>query len=142
MKQIAVLLIGVISLLPERLIACTRDDPCDPTSSSQYGEPVKLSPGQLRKRLIHCELPRLSGALDAQATVLVQLLVTPKGTVGCAKMIRGSDLIEVNNAAMIAVKKWIFRPLKVTGKAVPVRGFVSVFVSWDVDKMRKDCKKD
>jgi hypothetical protein len=56
-------------------------------------------------------------------------------------MIRGSDLIEVNNAAMIAVKKWIFRPLKVTGKAVPVQGFVIVFVSWDVGEMRKYCRK-
>ena len=140
MKQIAELLIVVISLLPERVIACIQGDPCGPKSSSEYGEPMKLSPGELRKRLIHCELPRLPGDIDAQGTVVVQLLVTTQGTVGCIKIMRGDTLL--NEAAIVAVRKWTFRPLIVKGKAVPMLGLVAVYVSWDADKMRKECKKD
>ena len=139
MKPIAVLVLSLVSFLPEGVMACKEDDPCEPTSSSQYGNPVKLSPKELRKRLIHCEQPRLPGTLDAQGTVLVQLLVTPKGRVGCAKIIHGHTLLK--EAVIVAVKEWTFRPLMVKGKPVPVLGVVGVFVSWDFEKMRKHCRR-
>ena len=140
MKQIAVLLVTVVSLLPEVATACTVDDPCDPTSSSRYGEPVKLSPGNLRGRLIHCELPTLPSTLDAQGTVVLRVLVSPKGNVECTKVIYGLDLL--NKAAIVAVKKWRFRPIIVKGKSVAMLGVVAVLVSWDADRMRKHCKTE
>ena len=96
-----------------------------------------MSTPDLRRRLIHCELPRVPGDINAQGTVLVQILVMSDGTVGCIRIITGHPLLR--EAAMVALRKWTFRPLIVKGNGVPMLGLVPVLVSRDTDKMTRHC---
>jgi hypothetical protein len=86
--------------------------PCDSHPDlllDEKGKPVRIKASELKKRIIHCDIPILPGDIDAKGTVIVQVLITPEGKVDCAKAIHGHPII--NSAAIEAVKKWTFKPI-------------------------------
>ena len=50
----------------------------------KQGKPVRLSSAETKKRVVHCEIPKLPGTVDAEGMVLVMVLINPDGEVECA----------------------------------------------------------
>ena len=101
---------------------------------------AKVKPRELKERVVNCAIPRLPGDLDAQGSVIVQVVVDEEGNVRCARIIYGHPLLR--RAALDAAKKWKFKPLVVEGKAKPYVGLLSLFVSWDREESGKQCPKE
>ncbi len=107
----------------------------------EKGKPVRFTQKELKKRVIHCETPRLPGTWDVNGYALVQTLITPEGTVQCAKVIHGHPLIR--EFAEKAVKKWTFKPVNYKGEAVAVSTIITLRVSWNYEEAHKsNCGKE
>ena len=62
--------------------------------------------------------PEEARAAKVQGVVIIEVLIGPDGTVQDAKVLRGIPLLD--QAALDAVRQWVFTPTLVNGVAVPV----------------------
>src|SRR6266851_6902232 len=100
---------------------------------------IRLKAREINERVVSCETLRLRNGIDAKGAVLVEVLVNEIGEVVCVRAMSGHPIIRT--AALEAAKKWKFKPLVVDGQPKYYSGFVYVYVSWDVDEMKKRCPK-
>jgi TonB family protein len=101
---------------------------------------AKVKPSELKERVVSCAIPRLPGDLDAQGSVMLQVIVDEEGNVRCVRIVRGHPMLR--SAALDAAKKWKFKPLVVEGKAKPYIGLLNLLVLWDTEESGKQCPKE
>lgn len=105
------------------------------------GKPVRLSSKEIKSRIVHCEVPKIPGLLDAQAVVATEVLIDPDGKVECARAIstsnRPNKVIEI---AEETAKKWTFKPVEVDGKVGSVYGVIAIHISWKTSEIQKTCE--
>lgn len=101
------------------------------------GKPVRLNSKQTRKRVIHCENPKLLGNFDPEGSYVVEILIDPEGKVECGKAMNGHPMIR--KIAEDTARKWTFKPMQAQGKPVAVYGLVVIHVHWDTEKAKKTC---
>ena len=106
----------------------------------EKGKPMRVKAEELKKRVIHCEVPKLPGALDVQGLVHIHVLINPEGKVECAKAITTSGHPVAIKAAVEAAKKWTFKPLVIQGKPVAFLGVLGIVVSYDARVSEGQCK--
>jgi TonB family protein len=70
------------------------------------------------------QFPEEAQAAGIEGVVLVEVLISPEGTVSETKVVRSVPLLD--EPAMKAVREWRFQPTLVNGQAVPVRMVVNV----------------
>ena len=101
---------------------------------------ARVTPSELKERVVSCAIPRLPGNVDAQGTVIVEVQIDKDGNVQCARALSGHPI--VRRAALEAAKKWSFEPLKVEGNPEPYSSLLSLVVHWNVHEMEKQCPKE
>jgi TonB family protein len=101
---------------------------------------VRLKPAEVKMRVVKCVVPRLPGSLDANGTVLIDMLVDEEGNVQCLKVISGGFPL-TRQRAMEAARQWKFQPLIIDGKTKPFSGLLFVTYSWDIEEANKQCPK-
>jgi TonB family protein len=100
----------------------------------------RVTPGELKERMVSCAVPRLTGNVDAQGTIMVEVQIDEGGNVRCARVITALPIMR--RAALDAAKKWSFEPLKVDGKAKPYASFLPLVVHWNMREAEKQCPKE
>ena len=103
-------------------------------------KPVWLGTRETKQRVLHCEVPRLSGNVDAQGTVLVRILIDPAGKVICATPMNGHPMLK--KVAVDTAKKWTFKPFEEQGKTVAVYGLIPIFIHQDTSQAEKTCERE
>jgi hypothetical protein len=101
---------------------------------------TRLEEREMVERLVRCKTPKLQPLFRANGSVLVEVFVKETGDVACLRPIRSTPLAFVR-PALDAAKKWKFKPLVVKGKSKSYAGLIYVYVSWDVNEMKKRCPK-
>ncbi len=105
---------------------------------NEQGKPIHVKATEMKKRILHCEVPKSPGSFDGKGTVLLEVLITPEGTVQCAKAMYGHPVMI--EAAIKAMKQWTFKPIEENGKSVAVLAFLRVYVSYDYREAKEQCK--
>jgi len=62
--------------------------------------------------------PENAASARVQGVVILEITIQPDGIVGDAKVLRSTPLLD--EAALAAVKQWIYEPTLLNGVAVPV----------------------
>jgi hypothetical protein len=100
------------------------------------GKDVWLTSGVLEKLVIRRVDPKLPSSLSVHATVPVDIILGPSGTVLCARALEGHPILRA--AATEAALGWIFKPYRVNGKAVEVFGHLSMKISTSTNMPRHE----
>jgi TonB family protein len=100
---------------------------------------VRLSAKETKKRVVNREVPKLPGLLDAQGTVVVEVLINPEGKVDCARALTGHPILK--KRAEETVRKWTFKPVEVEHKPVAVYGLITMQMHWDAEEAKKTCQQ-
>ena len=103
-------------------------------------KPVWLGTRETKQRMLHCEVPRLPGNVDAQGTVLVRILIDPEGKVICATPMNGHPVMK--KIAVDTAKKWTFKPFEEHGKPVAVYGLIPIQLHWETSKTERSCERE
>jgi TonB family protein len=85
-------------------------------------EPVRLGKTD-RPKVIHSPWPQFRR--DQEGRVMIETIIDEDGCVREAKVILSAQK-KLDAAALDAVKQWVYRPIKVDGKPVRARHFVTV----------------
>ncbi len=101
---------------------------------------ARVTPSELKERVVSCALPRLPGNVDAQGKVIVEVQIDEDGNVQCARALSGHPI--VRRTALEAAKKWSFEPLKVDGNAKPYSSLLTLVVHWNLREIEKQCPKE
>ena len=70
------------------------------------------------------QYPKLAEAARVQGTVILECTISPRGTVTAVKVLRGIPLLD--DAAIDAVRQWVYTPTLLNGVPVPVIMTVTV----------------
>ena len=114
--------------------------PCDPDASSSRDKrrrPVRLTAGELKKRVTYCKLPPIPPNLRVEGAVVVEVLIGTDGKVQCARALSGHPLLRWP-AVMTAVE-WTFKPYVAHGKPRAETGYLAMFFTLDKDKAKQAC---
>jgi protein TonB len=72
--------------------------------------------------------PKLAADARVQGTVILECVISPRGSVTDVKVLRGAPLL--NEAAVEAVRQWVYTPTLLNGIPVPV--VMTVTVQFDL----------
>lgn len=89
--------------------------------------PARVSQGVMEGLLIRKTLPQyppLAKAMGVEGTVVLQASITKAGTIANLRVVSGPPLLQ--QAAMDAVSKWVYRPYLLNGEPVEVETTVNV----------------
>jgi TonB family protein len=137
------LLIAVVLLIASDIQESPKPEVCHSHPQQlldKQQKPVWLGTKETKQRMLHCEVSRLPGNVDAQGTVLVRILVDPEGKVICATPMNGHPMLK--KIAVDTAKKWTFKPFEEHGKAVAVYGLMPVYIHWDTSKAKRTCERE
>ncbi|VWX52878.1 energy transducer TonB [Novosphingobium sp. 9U] len=115
---------------PPATVAPVIAAPAAPAAAPAAPAPsAPIDGGDLASQVISAKPPAYP--IDArrqkvQGTVKLRLLVGPDGRVSDIQIAVSSGSQLLDNAALVAVKRWRWAPQKVNGAAVAVRGIVSI----------------
>jgi protein TonB len=90
-------------------------------------EPVRVGGGikpPTKLKHVAPEYPELALTARARGVVIVEALIGPDGRVREAKVLRGVPLLD--EAALAAVRQWVYTPTLIDGVPVPVLMTVTV----------------
>jgi periplasmic protein TonB len=121
---------GIPASLRTQVAANTTPDasgvkPAD-TAMSSIG-PVTLAEAAVRELLtqpVEPEYPAAAKSSGLTGSVVLQVSITPDGSVEDAKFLQGSFVFA--RAAIDAVKRWHFKPYVMNGRAVPVQSMITL----------------
>lgn len=123
MKRIAYALAPVLVLSAPR--AWAQDDPDTQPGAQRIGDPIPqnaarvIVPPKLTK-FVEAEYPAEEKAANKQATAVLQIAVTDKGTVAAVVVLESAGAA-FDTAAVAAARQFVFEPARVNGKAIPVK---------------------
>jgi TonB family protein len=97
------------------------------TTGGLAGQPVRVGgaikePRKLKD--VRPEYPSIAKEARVQGVVILECTISPEGTVADARVLRGIPLLD--QAAIAAVKQWIYQPTLLNGEPVPVIMTVTV----------------
>lgn len=101
--------------------AATKPAPAQGGDASSKMAPVRVGGSIAEPRKIKDVppvYPEVAIAARVQGVVIVEVTIQPDGTVGDAKVLRSIPLLD--EAALTAVKQWVYEPTLLNGVAVPV----------------------
>jgi len=90
-------------------------------------KPIRVSAGVMAPKKIHDVAPKYPGMAQQariQGTVIIEAVIGADGRVQSARSLRPMPFLE--EAALEAVRQWVFTPTKLNGEAVPVVMTVTV----------------
>lgn len=94
-----------------------------PVLKDAKGKAIWMNTAQLVQNATHCvppQIPYHEYQARVQGSVLVDILVDPRGRVACAKLIVGHPLLATRSVE--AARKWTFQPQQQAGRPVSFRG--------------------
>jgi len=141
MKMFFIVFLLSTSFFSGDIYAQQKAEPCGKHPDlllNEQGKPVHIKATEIKKRILHCEVPKLPGSFDGKGTVLLEVLITPEGTVQCAKAMHGHPVMI--ETAIKAMKQWTFKPIEEKGKLVAVLAFLSIYVSYDDREAKEQCE--
>jgi len=107
--------------------------PADATPRDEPNHQAPLSPEEAAKNLIKQvppEYPPIARAARIQGTVVLQVLIDKHGNVSQVGVVSGHPMLQ--QAALEAVRQWVYKPYKIDGKAVPI--YTTVNVTFALEK--------
>ena len=84
---------------------------------------------RLTRKAVRLVAPTLSAKRRWPGTVLVQVSVSKRGSVECARILRGHPLF--HRAVLDAAREWAFAPMRVGGERVAYTGLLLIEFSGD-----------
>jgi protein TonB len=122
------LVIGVVATLAAA--ACAKKDPPPQPPAPPVG-PVRVG-GQIKEprklKDVRPEYPAIAREARVQGMVMIETLIDTQGRVSEAKVLRSVPLLD--QAALDAVRQWVFAPTLLNG--VPVEVLMTVTVSFNL----------
>lgn len=85
------------------------------------GAPIRVGSGVMppaKTRHVNPEYPAIAQSARVQGVVIVELFITPEGTVQDARILRSIPLLD--QAALDAVRQWEFTPTLLNGQPTPI----------------------
>lgn len=122
------MLMGVAALVQQqRRSSAVAATPPSMMSVPAPGSPVRIGGGIVEpKKIRHVPpvYPPIAQAAQVQGFVIIEIIVATDGTVADAKVLRSQPLLD--QAALDAVRQWVFTPTLVNNVPVPVVMTVTV----------------
>jgi TonB family protein len=116
-------------LLPETALAQTeRPEPPSPTPSQTASRGPFITPKKLKD--VKPVYPEVAKQARVQGVIILQCTISPQGRVLDVKVLRGIPLL--NEAAITAVRQWVYTPRLVNG--VPVPAIIAVTVPFKLSE--------
>lgn len=95
--------------------------------AAPQGEPLRVGGSVMASKLIYRvdpEFPELARRARVQGVVFIKVTVNEQGEVWRAEIVRGHPLL--NQAALEAVRQWIFSPVLLKGEPIPAQSTITV----------------
>ena len=81
--------------------------------------------GDFKREILYEKLPDISNINAQEAEIKLIFFVEPDGSVSTVQPLQKGGMIQLENAAMEALKKWRFNPVSVNGGSTQQKGVIS-----------------